>query len=278
MNKNLQSIFSSFVEQMKAANGVLGAWHFGSVSHGTSDEHSDFDLIFLIEEAHFKEMEAACSAILSKICDAVILCWGEGFNNKAITSNSYLLKKDSQVLQFDVVLLNQEHIWDFMCKIHYTDLAEKDIIFDTNNQVRQLSMNCPHGKLWKDNVERQIKTYLLYFHMTKKYLLRQDYFKLNQAMRMLYDIHVSILLTAHDKITWGGAENKLHFLATDKQEHLKYYYCTDDFALNRQHLLNAVEWFEEDLQELSELKKLEYRLEPVTIVKKDWITDTNSLC
>lgn len=277
MNRTLQIIFCDFISNMKTTDGVLGAWHFGSVSHETSDEHSDVDLIFLVEGNYFKQVEEACTIVLSKLCEEVLLCWGEGFNNKAIKSNSYLLKKDSEVLQFDVVLLNQEHIGDFMCKIHYTDLAEKDIIFDTDNQVKQLSEKCPHGKLWKDNLERLPKTYLLYFHMTKKYLIRQDYFKLNQAMRMLYDTHVSLLLTTYDAITWGEAENKLQVLSADKQEHLKYYYCTDDFSLNRKHLLQSIEWFEEDLQNLYRQKGQKYDLEPVKTVKADWIKDTNTL-
>ena len=61
-------------------------------------------------------------------------------------------------------------------------------------------------------MERLITTYLYHFHMTAKYLIRQDYFKLNHVMRTLYDTH----------------------------------FCIDDFSINRKNLLKSMEWFEEE--------------------------------
>ncbi|HBI59925.1 MAG TPA: hypothetical protein DDY31_01725, partial [Lachnospiraceae bacterium] len=67
-----------------------------------SDEYSDVDIVFLIEENKFKEMELELPVILSKMCDEIVLCWEEDFNNNAIINNGYLLKKNSQIFQFDV--------------------------------------------------------------------------------------------------------------------------------------------------------------------------------
>lgn len=274
MTANLLKIFNDFINVMKMTEGVLGAWNFGSALHGMSDEYSDVDIVFLIEENKFKEMELELPVILSKMCDEIVLCWEEDFNNNAIINNGYLLKKNSQIFQFDVFLLNKGCIEDFMCKVHYTDLKEKDIVFDVNNHVKKLCEDCPHGNLWNDNIERLITTYLYHFHMTAKYLIRQDYFKLNHVMRILYDTHVSILLTAYDAINWGGAENKLSFLSADKQEHLKKYFCIDDFSINRKNLLKSIEWFEKDINGILENKKMNYDIKNIFAVKEYWVECT----
>lgn len=274
MNTNLLKIFNEFVDVMKMTEGVSGAWNFGSATHGMSDEYSDIDIVFLIEENRFKEMEFELSAILSKLCDEIILCWEEDFNSNAIINNGYLLKKNNQIFQFDVFLLNKSYIEDFMCKVHYTDLKEKDIIFDVDNQVKKLCEDCPHGSLWNSNMERLITTYLYHFHMTAKYLIRQDYFKLNHVMRTLYDTHTSLLLTAYDVMNWGGAENKLNFISADKQEHLKKYFCIDDFSINRKNLLKSMEWFEEDIREIFENREIKYDFKNIFSIKEYWVECT----
>ena len=89
-------------------------------------------------------------------------------------------------------------------------------------------------------------------------------------MRMLYDNHVSLLLTGYDAIKWGGAENKLGFLPADKQDHLKKYSCSDDFLLNREHLLQSVKWFAQDIQDVSERKGQKFDTKPLAIVQENW--------
>ena len=106
--------------------------------------------------------------------------------------------------------------------------------------------------------------------MTAKYLNRQDYFQLNHAMRMLYDTHASLLLTDYDAISWGGAEKKLSFLPADKQEHLKKYYCTQDFERNREQLLQSLKWFEEDVCDVSALKGQACDLKQLAAVRENW--------
>ncbi len=270
MNQSLLNIQKDFIACMKSTNGVLGAWNFGSVLHGMEDAYSDVDIVFLLEGESFKQTEGEIPKILSKLCGGVLLTWEETFNSNAIISNSYLLKEENQIFQFDVVLLNNESIGDFMCRIHYTDLTEKDIIFDTADRVKQLCAHCPHGSFWNGKLERLIKTYLFFFHMTAKYLLRQDYFKLNHVMRTLYDTHASLLLTGYDAINWGGAENKLHFLPNEKQEHLKKYFCTDDFSFNKSNLWESMEWFEQDMRDVLEKKALNGNTAHFAEVKAYW--------
>lgn len=274
MNQNLLNISEAFTASMKKTDGVLGAWNIGSVMHGTLDEYSDVDIVFLIEGDALKDMEAKVSAALSEQCDGIALCWGEGFNGQALISNSYLLKKDGQVLQFDVVLLNRDFIKEPLSKMHYMDLSEKDIIFDNGGLVQELCAAPPQGNLWSCNLDRVITTYYFFLHMTAKYLHRQDYFKVNQTMRTLYDMHASLLLAGYDAINWGGAESKLHFLPAARQEHLKKYYCTDDFRLNRANLAQSAEWFEEDMQDVLLLKSEAYGGSDFAAIKKFWHEDT----
>lgn len=270
MKQDLLNISDDFVKIMKKTKGVIGAWDFGSVIHGLSDEFSDVDIVFLIDGNAFKEMENLLSVILSGMCDELVLCFREGFNSKAIISNSYLCKKSNCLHQFDVVLINEDYVNDYMCKIFYTDIVEDNIIFDTDGRVRNLCAQCPHGKMWKDKLDRIFTTYMLYFHMTAKYLNRQDYFKLNHAMRMLFDNHASLLLTGYDAISWGGAENKLGFIPENKQEHLKKYYCLADFELNRSNLLQSVKWFKQDMCDVLRLKGKEYDMKQMSVILEYW--------
>lgn len=247
MNKELLAIFNDFIGIMKRSEGILGAWNFGSAMHGLTDEYSDVDVVLLVEEKYFKSTELGLNALLAGICGEVILCWEEDFNSEAIVNNGYLLEKNGLVFQFDVFLLNKAHIDDFMCRIHYADLSEKDIIFDRDGSVRALAESSPHGSLWTGDADRLARTYLYHFSMTAKYLLRGDYFKLDHVMRILYDTHASLLLTKYDSIKWGGMENKLRFIPEDKKLHLMQYYCTEDYAADRERLLRCFEWFGQDL-------------------------------
>ena len=257
MNPILKNVFNSFVDLIKNNNSVLGAWYFGSLSHGNSDEYSDIDIVLLIDGKEFKNSENIAEGCLGQACDNILLCWPEGFNGDAIVNNGHLIEKDGDVFQFDIFLLNSLLIDDFMCRIHYTDLKESDIIFDINDNVKKLTEKAPKGVLWSDDIERLVSAYWYHIHMTVKYLLRKDYFKLRSVLNVLFDTHASLLLTQYDKISWGGAENKLHYIPNEKQEHLKKYYCADDFAYVRDNLLQEMKWFSADLTELCSKKHIE---------------------
>lgn len=270
LSNDLLSIYRKFIGIMKDTEGVMGAWNFGSVMHGGADKLSDVDVVFLIDADCFAKMEERCTNALKGCCDELLLCWGEEFNSDVIINNGYLLKLGSDVFQFDVFLLNSAHLDDYMYKIHYSELSAKDIVFDRDNAVKSLCEKNLAGQLWSADIDRLIRTYLYHFNMTAKYLLRVDYFKLNGVVRTLFDTHASLLLTVHDKITWGGMENKLHFIPKEKQEHLKRYYCTDDFLLNKDNLQTSLEWFEQDLKEVSEIKSVDFDNTVFDALKAHW--------
>lgn len=270
MNQKLTEILSDFTDIMKSTDGILGAWNFGSASRGMSDEYSDADIVFLVEGGKFKETENSLEALLSRACDRVMLCREEGFNGEAIVNNGYLLCKGDEVFQFDVFLLNKDRIDDYMCRLHYTDLSEKDIVFDVNDDVKSLCESCPKGSRWNDDIKYLEKTYLYHFYMTTKYLIRKDYFKLNHVMRILFDTHASLLLTGYDAINWGGAENKLNFIPSEKQEHLKNYYCTEDFCVNKENLLKSAEWFKQDISDAFLKEGACYNTDNWSLVKGHW--------
>lgn len=250
MNTTLQSVFDIFVNLVKNNENVLGSWHFGSLSHGNSDEYSDIDIVLLIDGQQFVGFESIAENCLGQACDNILLCWPEGFNSNAIINNGYLIEKDGNIFQFDIFLLNSLLLDDFMCRIHYTDLKESDIIFDKNENVKRLIEKAAKGKLWTDDIEKLASAYWYHAHMTAKYLLRKDYFKLRSVLNELFHMHASLLLTKYDKISWGGIDNKLHYIPDIKQEHLTKYYCTNDFSVVRNNLLQEMQWFAADLLEI----------------------------
>ncbi|MCH5199385.1 MAG: nucleotidyltransferase domain-containing protein [Oscillospiraceae bacterium] len=250
MNLKLKNIFDSFINLITNNDSVLGAWYFGSLAHGNSDEYSDIDIVLLINGQQFKNSESIVEGCLEQACDNILLCWPEGFNGDAIINNGYLVEKDGNIFQFDIFLLNSLLIDDFMCRIHYTDLKESDIIFDKNENVKKLIEETPKGNLWQDDIKKLTSAYWYHVHMTVKYLMRKDYFKLRSVMNILFDTHASLLLTEYDIISWGGVDNKLQNIPAEKQEHLTKYYCTNDFTLVKNNLLQEMQWFATDLSEL----------------------------
>lgn len=57
------------------------------------------------------------------------------------------------------------------------------------------------------------------------------------------------MLALYDKTTWGGTANKLHYLPEEKQNHLKKYYCDEDFKKTKDNLCQAMRWFTQDVEE-----------------------------
>lgn len=250
MNKALSEIVNNFAEIMKNTSGVLGAWDFGSVSRGMSDEYSDADIVFLADGDKFVELAKELEANIARVCEKVLICWEESFNGDAIINNGYLIQKGDGIFQLDVFLLNYDKIDDYICRIHYSELTEKDILFDLDGKVKALCGGCSEVNLWSGDLDGLFKTYLYHFYMTGKYIVRKDYFKLNYVMRTLFDTHASVLLTAYDRISWGGEGNKLGFLPKEKREHLMVYFCCGDFEVNRGNLLKGIDFFGEDFREV----------------------------
>ena len=269
MNPDLTKITENFLEVMKNNEGVIGAWSFGSAARDMSDEYSDADIVFLINGSKFKKTEKKLETLILQICDDILICYEEEFNGESIINNGYLIKKDDNIFQLDIFLLNNDRKDDFICKIHYTDLSEKDILFDPYGQIKILCESCPHGCFRNGNPNEFITTYLYHLYISAKYIARKDYFKLHYLMRTLFDAHASLLLSFYDNIKWGGEANKLNFIPKEKQEHLKNYFCCTDFRVNKSNLLKGIEYFKTDIEELSiDTKK---HIDNLNKIKNYWL-------
>lgn len=277
MLQELQSVHKAFTKVMKAEQGVLGAWYFGSTSHGTTDEHSDIDIVFLVEGHSFTNVDEKLNSMLGSVCDEIVVCWPEEFNSDAIKNYCYVLRVKERLFQYDVFLLNKDKLDDYMCRIHYTELKLQEVVFDKDGSVQALIEGGNPGQLWKDDLSRLVRTYWLHIEMSAKYFVRKDFFKLNQVLRILMDTHTSLLLTAYDVISWGGSANKLHFLEDNKQEHLMKYACTEDFVWVRNNLAQAMNWFEEDLREILKPDEMILEQRAIELIKQDWLTKTKQL-
>ena len=95
MNKALSEIVNNFAEIMKNTSGVLGAWDFGSVSRGMSDEYSDADIVFLADGDKFVELVKELEANIARVCEKVLICWEESFNGDPIKITVTLFKKET---------------------------------------------------------------------------------------------------------------------------------------------------------------------------------------
>lgn len=270
MLKELQTVHQKFVETMKEEKGVSGAWLFGSVGRGGSDEYSDVDAVFLVEENAFPELDRKREALLRGVCDEVVLEYAEGFNSDAIKNYGFLLKWNGRVFQYDLFLLNRGRIDDYFCRLHYTDLREEQVLFDRDGAVQALIRSAPRGEVWRDDPRRLIADYWYHAHMTAKYLIREDFFKLEAVTRVLYDTHASLLLTALDRLPWGGSANKLSHIDREKQRHLTKYGCTVDFREMREKLRRSMEWFTEDSEALFGEAEAEYARRVGKAVRAEW--------
>ena len=271
MNTILEEMKMDFVKQVKENKAVLGAWNFGSETHGLCDEYSDVDIVLLVEGNSFQKFSEELDTYLKNISDEILTCWPEGFNSDAIINNGYLLSKNSDVFQFDVFVINSDKVDDFMCRLHYTDLKKSDVIFDKNNAVKKLIQLKITGSCWNDDIEYLEKTYWYHAFMTVKYIKRKDYFKLNNVLRILYDTHISMLLCGYDKITWGGTANKLRFIPQNKQKPLMRYYCSENFYEVAENLLQNMKAFRADSKEIHSLKNINYSETLSNSVIKNWV-------
>lgn len=171
----LQKANEKIISLMKKQQGILGSWYFGSVAHEMEDEYSDIDIVFLAEDAAFEEIDCRLKDLLTEVVDKVVIHWAEEFNNDRIKNYDFILMLDGQIFQYDVFLLNKAHLDDFMCRIHYTNLQVKDIIFDIHGEVKKLVETAPKGNYWTDDIDRLTDTYWLHVQMSVKYFLRKDF-------------------------------------------------------------------------------------------------------
>ncbi|WP_159459765.1 nucleotidyltransferase domain-containing protein [Scatolibacter rhodanostii] len=277
MLNELIYVNEKFTKIMQEQQGVFGAWYFGSFARGMTDEFSDIDIVFLIKESDFDKIDENLNVLLSGACDEITLRWAEGFNSHAIKNYGYLIRYGGKLFQYDVFLLNQGQIDDFMCQIHYTELKKPDVIFDKNNNVQALIDKGIKGSSWRADIRYLITTYWFHVQMSAKYLLRKDYFKLEGVLRILMDTHMSLLLTVYDKTTWGGSANKLHFIPEEKQEHLMCYGCSKDFSIVRTNLLQVMKWFCDDVSSSKDIEIIQYNEQLNTKVLDDWEDKTKIL-
>lgn len=277
MMKELLTIHERAVSRMQRQPEILGAWYFGSASRQQTDEHSDLDVVFLVAGEHFATAAASITSWMAACCDRVVLCWPEGFNGESIVNNGYLLELDGKLVVYDVFLLNSQRLDDGICRVHYADLRRENILFDKDGSVAALTDDAPSGSLWRDDVQRLIDTYWYHAHLTAKYLIRRDYFKLEAVLRTMMDAHASLLLTALDRLPWGGSANKLNHLPEAYQQHLKGYGCMEDFSLMRESILQSMRWFDEDARALTEAAMAAHEQSVSGAILPRWIAATESL-
>ena len=169
MTKELEYVLEQFIEIMKKEKGIRGAWNLGSITRGLSDKYSNVNIVFLVKAQDFDTLNDKVAECLQKVCDEVVLCQPESFNNSAICNTEYLLKKEQQLMQMEVVILNEDKLDDAMCRMYYADLNTEQVVFDCEGCVQKLMNASPNGDKWQSDLEKLNATYWFNVNMSIKY-------------------------------------------------------------------------------------------------------------
>lgn len=81
MHRDLEKAFLRVIEILKSDHRCKGGWHYGSINRGESDLYSDYDPVFLVADADFKEFASDVPKILTQVSDELLIFWGESFND-----------------------------------------------------------------------------------------------------------------------------------------------------------------------------------------------------
>jgi hypothetical protein len=259
MHKDLKQALNKMVDILKSDERCIGGWHFGWVSRGMMDEHSDYDPIFLIKSESFNEFEAGIPKLMKNISDELIICWAEDFNNDFIKNICCAIRVGEKLHQIDFFMMNTNNLDDYMCKLHYEGSTKENIIFDKTGETaalldRELSLddrNYDHLKI--------MDTYWFHVIMLVKYFKRKDIFKLIKNIDILFHAHTDLLLSRYDTLSWGGWESKVkHCVPAEKQEYLKAYFTQADIFSILTAVRKGISFFMVDSEDICRENEINY--------------------
>lgn len=259
MHRDLEEAFLRVIEILKLDQRCKGGWHYGSISRGESDLYSDYDPVFLVADANFKEFAFDVPKILAKASDELLIFWGESFNDDHFKNYCSVIRLGENLHQFDFFIINEDFPEDWMCRQHCKGCTSDHIIFDREGQVgRFLS----HGYRTNNDIPdtvRAMDTYWFHVEMLIKYFKRKDIFKLIKNMDILFHSHVDLLLSQYDHLDWGAWESKVKYcVPMDKQAHLTKYFTTADFSSFEMIIKECMPIFYEDAKEICRCKGIVY--------------------
>lgn len=258
MKKALEVMRERLVTLLKKDERVLGGWYFGSAARGLADVHADLDIVLVIAGQAFADFDSALSDKVQACCQQVLINWPESFNHDAIKNYAMDVLADGELCTVDVFLLNSHRLNDWWCRLHYTGTKQEDVFFDRDGSIAALIHTAPPGEIPYRDVSRLVDTYWHHVIMIQKYFLRRDYFKLIKNLQILFETHVELLLSAYDKIPWGGWDSKAKYIPAEKQGTLKQYFASCEMSVIYENLICCVQAFSRDAKEIFLHRQLGY--------------------
>lgn len=274
MNKELRDIFNKSIDIISGDNRCLGAWHLDLVSRNLQDEFSDINAVFLINEKDFENFAKDVHKIFNTICDNVIFIYPKEFNSDILKNYGILMQKNSNILQYDLIIINYSKVSNDFCKLYYEDCTEENIIFDKNDIVKTLINNNTKVIRNKEDITNLIYQYMYYLNMTIKYYLSNDYFRILTTKKVLYNTHADLLLSINQKSTWLGIDDLIkNNLSKENKENLLEYFTCSNMENIKESLRKVMDLFFKDAREICYIKEFKYPFDAEIMIRKNFIAN-----
>ncbi|KAB8143089.1 adenylyltransferase [Chloroflexia bacterium SDU3-3] len=259
MHPDLVDGFSRMIEVIKADPRCKGGWHYGSISHGASDQYSDYDPVFLVPQRHFEAFSLDVARFVRHACDELLICWAEDYNSAYFKNFCNLIRIKQNLHQLDFFILNEDHVENWWCRQHLKGCTREHIIYDASGDVAALLDRGLRTESALPDPQRCFDTYWFHAEMQVKYFKRGDIFKIIKNMDFLFHAHVDLLLTAYDTLDWGAWETKVRqCVPHEKQRHLLGYFTTPDAAAYAAAISAGMRTFNQDAVEIFGQRGLDY--------------------
>ena len=214
------------VALLEAQPGVLAAWHDGSVGDGTDDEYSDVDPVFIIEDAHFRELEKNLPDIFARISPDIVLFWPERVNNEYFYNYAIFIKYEGELIQYDFNALTLSALENNPYRLAKIPL--RAILFEKDGMLTKIINGLekkPDAVPSRETVARAIETFWLYAYINVKYLRRRAVYKIAYALEELRTAHLVVMngLAGGGKWNWWAGALTKNTDAAQKEEMLVYF-------------------------------------------------------
>jgi predicted nucleotidyltransferase len=267
MHQDLVNGFKNMIEAIKNDSRCTGAWHYGSVGRGQSDQYSDYDPVFLVPDRYFEEFSKDVRHFVGKACDEILISWAEDYNSEYFKNFCNLIRIKENLHQLDFFILNEDKTDNWWCRQHLKGCTRDNIIYDTDGRVGELLDKGLRTYNFNPDPLRCFDTYWFHVEMLIKYFKRGDLFKIIKNMDFLVQSHVNLLLAEYDTLDWGAWETKVKkCVPSDKQLHLLAYYTHPDLDSYKKAVVKGFEHFHRDAQAIFKNKGLHYKEHVATAV------------
>jgi predicted nucleotidyltransferase len=260
VHAELTAVLDRLVTTLTEDPRVHGGWFYGSVGRGQWDELSDYDVVFLVDDADFEAVAADVPTLVAGACDELLISWPEDYNSAVFKNFCNLVRTGQTMHQLDFFMVNADHVEDWWCRQHLKSATRDNLVFDRDGRVGELLDRGLRTDDDRPDPQRCFDTYWFHAEMLIKYFLRGDAFKILKNLDFLRQSHADLLLSRYDTLDWGGWESKVkHCVPAEKQAHLLTYATTADLASMRAAVLRGMEEFDADAREVFAVAGLQYR-------------------